>query len=317
METGPLEGLTSFSTFHQAYMRQLAYILDHSMQAIDQLEGYLDYVNPSPLFSATIEHSLQTMKDAYANGSKYNNTAVLHTGFASAVDALMSVKHLVYDTGTVTLQDMKQALRRDWQGYEWLRAKALRCPYKFGNNDQETDLYATALSRWLCMKENLRPNARGGIYKAAMHSARKYIDFGKITEATPDGRKAGDELSKNISPVMGMDTKGVTALIHSAVKVDPSLYTENYNLDVMLHPSAVSGEDGLTAMRGVLRTYIDHHGLAIQFNVLDSQTLRDAQVHPERYQNLQVRVCGWNVLFVHMSKAEQDAFILRSENVAQ
>jgi formate C-acetyltransferase len=315
-ETGSIEQLSNFDKFYEAYMRQLDAILEDGMRITDQFEQYLDVINPALMFSATIEGSLMLMKDAYATGSKYNNTVVLHTGFASAIDALMAVKQLVFDTGAVTLAELQDALIHDWNGYELLRAKALNCPHKFGNHDSLADLYASALSRWLCMKENLRPNARGGVYKAAMHSARKYIDFGLTTEATPDGRKLGEEMSKNISPVMGMDTQGVTALIHSATQLDPSMYTEDFNVDVMLHPSAVSGEEGLSAMKAILNTYMQRNGLAIQFNVFDSQTLRDAQAHPEQYKNLQVRVCGWNVLFNNMSKAEQDAFILRSERIA-
>ena len=315
-ETGTLDALDSFDAFYEAFMRQLDAIVEDGMRITDQFEQYLDVINPAPMFSGTIEGSLKRMKDAYATGSKYNNTVVLHTGFASAVDSLMAVKYLVYDTGSVTLAELKDALTKDWKGYEILRAKALNCPHKFGNNDSQADLYASALSRWLCMKENLRPNSRGGVYKAAMHSARKFIDFGYATEATPDGRKTGEEMSKNISPVMGMDTRGVTALVLSATQLDPSMYTEDFNVDVMLHPSAVSGEDGLAAMKAVLDLYMNRNGLAIQFNVFDSQTLRDAQVHPEQYKNLQVRVCGWNVLFNNMSKEEQDAYILRSERIA-
>jgi formate C-acetyltransferase len=165
------------------------------------------------------------------------------------------------------------------------------------------------------MKENLPQRPRLCL-QGRDALARKFIDFGYATEATPDGRKTGEEMSKNISPVMGMDTRGVTALVLSATQLDPSLYTEDFNVDVMLHPSAVSGEDGLAAMKAVLDLYMNRNGLAIQFNVFDSQTLRDAQVHPEQYKNLQVRVCGWNVLFNNMSKEEQDAYILRSERIA-
>ncbi len=315
LRTGDLDDLATFDDFYQAYLKQLAYILDSAMQVADQFEQYLEFINPSPMFSATIEHSLQTMQDAYASGSKYNNTVVLHTGFASAVDSLMAVKNLVYDDQKTSLAELRQALHANWQGHDRLRLQAIRCPHQFGNNDETADRYATALSRWLCLKENLRPNARGGFYKAAMHSARHYLTFGPLTEATPDGRQIGDELSKNISPAMGRDKNGVTALVHSVTKLDPSLYTEDFCLDVMLHPSATSGSEGLSAMKAVLDTYMAGHGLAIQFNVFDTQTLRDAQAHPEKYSNLQVRVCGWNVLWHNLSRAEQEAYILRCENI--
>jgi formate C-acetyltransferase len=315
LKTGGLEDFRTFDDFYQAYMKQLEFILESGIKAVDSFEIYLDEINPSPMFSATIENSLQTMKDGYAFGSKYNNTVVLHTGFASAIDALMAIKTLVYDEKIATLKELNDALDKNWEGYEKLRLRAQQCQYKFGNNDTTADMYAAALSKWLCMKENLRPNARGGHYKSAMHSARHYIKLGEKTEASPDGRKAGEELSKNISPVMGMDRQGVTSLVNSVIKIDPSLYTEDFCLDVMLHSSASNGEEGLAAMRAVLDTYMSNNGLAIQFNVFNTDTLYDAQKHPEKYENLQVRVCGWNVLWNNLSRDEQNAYILRCENI--
>jgi pyruvate-formate lyase len=112
-----------------------------------------------------------------------------------------------------------------------------------------------------------------------------------------------------------MDKNGVTALIQSATKLVPSNYHESFCVDVMLHPSAVAGESGYNVFRGILMTYLKKGGQSIQFNIFDTETLRDAQNHPEKYQNLQVRVCGWNTLWNNMNKKEQDAYILRAENI--
>ena len=139
--------------------------------------------------------------------------------------------------------------------------------------------------------------------------------MGWKTAATPDGRRDGEGTSKNGSPTMGMDNQGVTALIQSMTKLDLSLSDSGACLDVMLHPSSVQGEDGLDAFYAVLMTYMNRGGASIHFNVFNPEMLRDAQAHPENYQNLQVRVCGWNVLWNDLSKAEQDAFIIRAENI--
>lgn len=133
--------------------------------------------------------------------------------------------------------------------------------------------------------------------------------------ATPDGRNDGEEMSKNASPSIGMDRNGATALISSALRLEPSLFMESFCVDVMLHPSAVQGDDGLVAMKGLLDVYYENDGQSMQFNVFNADMLRDAQVHPEKYQNLQVRVCGWNVLWNNLSRTEQDAYILRAENL--
>ncbi|MBQ3075913.1 MAG: formate C-acetyltransferase/glycerol dehydratase family glycyl radical enzyme, partial [Clostridia bacterium] len=184
-------------------------------------------------------------------------------------------------------------------------------------NDPLADTYAAAMAHFFTNKVNNVPNEKGGVYKAICHSARGFIRHGLATGATPDGRRAGEELSKNASPVVGMDKKGVTALIASALKLRPEAFHESFCLDVMLHPSTVSGEEGFDVFRSLLTTYLKGDGQSIQFNIFNAETLRDAQQNPEKYRNLQVRVCGWNTLWNNMSKAEQDAYILRAESSAQ
>ena len=186
-----------------------------------------------------------------------------------------------------------------------------------GNGDPEADRYAAALGHFLGAKLNLRPNARGGFYEASGHSARTFIRLGEKTGATPDGRRAGEEMSKNISPAMGADVNGVTALIHSATAIDSIDLPGDFPLDVMMHPATVQGEEGLAAMRALLHTYMDRHGIAIHFNIFDAAVLEDAQRNPEKYTGLQVRVCGWNVRFNDLSPKEQDAYIERARNIAE
>lgn len=112
-----------------------------------------------------------------------------------------------------------------------------------------------------------------------------------------------------------MDREGVTALIKSALKARPYTYCESFCLDVMLHPTAVSGDEGLEIMKSLLFMYMKNGGQTVQFNVFNTETLRDAQKRPEKYQNLQVRVCGWNVLWNNLSEKEQNAYITRAENI--
>ena len=189
---------------------------------------------------------------------------------------------------------------------------------KYGNGIEAVDIYAEALGAFLGNKINLRPNGRDGFYLASMHTPpRYYLTHGQKTGATPDGRLAGEEISKNCSPTMGMDVNGVTALIHSVTRIDSALHPADFPLDVMLHPATVQGDEGLAAMRTLLNAYMERHGIAIQFNIFDAETLRDAQAHPDKYQGLQVRVCGWNVHFTDLSRTEQDMFIRRAQNISE
>ena len=214
------------------------------------------------------------------------------------------------------MAELKDALQKNWQGYDALRSAAKNCTHKYGNGDTEADLYAEILARRFVLQVANRPNARGGVYKPIMHTAMMFVWQAAKTLATPDGRAAGDEMSKNASPSVGADRNGVTALISSALKLCPSAFTESFCLDIMLHPSSVGGDDGLAAMKGLLDVYMKNGGMSIQFNIFNADTLRDAQTHPEKYQNLQVRVCGWNVLWNNLSKNEQDVYIKRAETYA-
>mgnify|MGYP004474827875 FL=1 len=315
LKTGELKDLKTFEDFCSAVLKQWENLIEMTIDVSKQYEKYLSFINPSNMYSATIEGALKKGADAYQSGVKFNNSALLNCGFASLVDAVMAVKEFVYDKKDVTLEALSAALAADWNGYEDLHTKAVKSPHKYGNDDAETDRYTEAMSAYFASKVNNRPNARGGVYKAIMHTAMEFVWAGKKTGATPDGRYAGDEISKNGSPSVGMDREGVTALIKSALKARPYTYCESFCLDIMLHTTAVSGDEGLEIMKSLLFMYMKNGGQSIQFNVFNTETLRDAQKHPEKYENLQVRVCGWNVLWNNLSEKEQNAYITRAENI--
>lgn len=315
-QMGPHTGeVRDFAGFYAAFLRQYAHLIDTTIACADAYEQYMEDINPSSMYSATIVTSLENAFDGYQGGVKYNNSAVLNCGLATAVDAVLAVWELVEEKKLVTMDQLKQVLLDNWQGHELLRARVLNSRHKYGNSDPLADSYARAISAFFTDRVNGHKNARGGVYKAILHSAMQFVWQGQKTGATPDGRLAGDEISKNGSPTPGMDRRGVTALVSSALKLVPSSYSESFCVDVMLHPSAVSGPEGLAVMEAVLNTYLDGGGQSIQFNVMDTALLRKAQAQPEKYRNLQVRVCGWNVLWNNLSRAEQDAYILRAASL--
>ena len=162
-----------------------------------------------------------------------------------------------------------------------------------------------------------RPNAekRGGKWNIGFHVARMSYIQGEKTAASPNGRLLGEELSKNASASMGQNREGATAAILSVTKIDATAFTSDASLDLGLLPSAVKGDDGLEAMYGLLMTFVKRGGHAIHINVFDADTLREAQKKPEKYQDLQIRVCGWNVLWNNINKVEQDGFIRQAESL--
>ena len=312
-----LSEIKNFDDFYAAYIRHLDKIIDTIITCANDFEQYLSYISPAQVFSATIENSLKTARDAFQDGSVYNFSMILEAGFATAVDALTAVKEFVFEKQEVSLSEFKKILDSNWKGHEKLRLKILRGKNKYGNGIDHVDALAEKTARHLAEKINMRPNARRGHYMASMHSARTFIMLGEKTGATPDGRLAGEEMSKNISPTMGMDINGVTALIKSVCRIDSSMFPGDFPLDLMMHPATVKGDEGLAAMRTLLKVYMKKHGIAVHFNIFDAEVLLDAQKNPDKYQGLQVRVCGWNVRFNDIARKEQDAYIKRAQNISE
>ena len=228
------------------------------------------------------------------------------------------IKKYVFDKNLLTLGQLRDALDCNFAGHEKLRLIFRADRDKYGNNKDLPDSFAKDIAEFVCGKVCGRPTAeaREGTWNVGFHVARQSYDQAPMTAASPNGRLKGEELSKNMSASMGMNRDGATGAILSITKIDATQFTSDASLDLGLLPASVSGQEGLEAMYGLLMTFIRRGGHALHINVFDAQTLRDAQAHPEKYQDLQIRVCGWNVLWNNISKEEQDGFIRQAEGLA-
>lgn len=315
-QSGPHTGLAfdSYADFEEAFFRQADYILDLAMDTIRSAEACWPRFNPSPVLSGTMAACLDTARDVSRGGAKYNNAGIVCGSLGTAVDALIAVKRLVFEEKRLTLAELRDILKSDWENDPRLRLIALKKLPKWGNGDPEADAIACRLNERLSACVNGQPNTLGGVFQLAQFSIDYTVRFGKSCGATPDGRRKGEMTSRNLSVVTAMDRRGVTAMIESAGRLDQTQFPDGAVLDCILHPSAVRGAEGLKAFVQLIDTYFALGGLCIQFNVFDAATLRAAQENPEKYASLQVRVCGWNVFFNHLSRAEQDEFIHQAEH---
>lgn len=303
----------TYDEFYAALKMQIAHFIERSMVYVREVEKHYYTVNPDPILSALLSPCAQSGVDAYAYGAKYNNSSIQLCSIGSLADAVYAVKWLVEEQKRLTFDQLRNILLADWCGFEDLRLEMRHLPQKYGNNVDEVDNIAADICAYCAGLINGKPNARGGIFKAANFSIDRCFSFGNQTLATPDGRRSGEPLSKNLGAVPGMDRKGLTAMIQSAVKTNPSLFPDGSVLDFVLHPSAVAGENGLNAFLTLLKVYFAKGGFAMHGNVFCAEDLKAAQADPEKYANLQVRVCGWNAFFVNLTKEEQDAFITQAE----
>ena len=312
MHTGDPRGFASFEQLFGVYTKQMDFLLSRTVEYVGAHERQWPQINPSPLIAGTIHDCLEKGKDIGRGGAHYNAVGCVGIGLANACDSLLGLKKAVFDEKRFTMAEVLDAIQSDFDGYEPMRQYLLNKVPKWGNSDSEADAMAKRIADYYCNKVHTFTNARGGPVQAALFTLTTQWSMGKVTGALPDGRKAGTSLAPGVGATPGRDMNGATGLIGSVSKLD---FTETPNgsvLDVMLHPTAVKGNEGLDAFVTLIKTFFAGGGYALQFNVFDVDTLRDAQRHPERYASLQIRVTGWSVHFTKLSKFEQDQFIARN-----
>ena len=249
-------------------------------------------------------------------GALLNDTpTTLSSGLVNVANSLAAVRRLCFSpSAATTLDALRGALSADWEGHDLLRRRALDCP-KWGNDDDEVDTLFLALFDDYVAWVKGQENALGRPYDPSMLAISTPVPFGKVCGAFPDGRRAGEPLADGVtSPYPGTDTNGPTAVLRSSAKVDHTKIRGGL-LNLKFHPTALAGTTGSKNLLALVRTYFEGPGFHLQFNVVDSEMLRDAQEHPESYRDLVVRVAGFSAYWVEMSRALQDQVIARTEHV--
>lgn len=315
-KTVGLENSGAFNSFEELYAefkRQLDYLCSCAMKATDLWEAHYNEIHSAPILSGTYVSALEKGGDLYCDyAAKYNNSSVNAIGLATATDSLAAIEKAVFKDKLLSLEEFCKILRSNWEGAEPLRRLIKNKFPKFGQGDTATDKIAADIVKNLAGKVSGKPNVKGGVYRLGLFSIDWRWEFGEKTAASADGRLSGETLSQNTSASFGADKNGATTHLTSVAAIDASDTPNATIVDIDLHSSAVSGENGLNAMLASLKTYFELGGFAVHYNVLNTEVLKNAKLNPEKYPNLQVRLCGWNVLFSSLSEEEKDEFIARS-----
>ena len=232
---------------------------------------------------------------------------------AGAIDCFAAVEQLVFRDRVVTLPELNEILKKDWAGHEDLRARAVRKTPKFGNDVEWVDALGRKVADVFC-EELAACNDPRYLYAffPCISTDRDFTTMGRWVGATPDGRRAGQQISENSSPTEGKDTAGLTALLNSVARLPMHRFTGG-PLNVRLHPSAVAGPRGVELLAAALQTYFEAGAMNVMINVVSKEELLDAQIHPEKYRSLCVRVTGYSAYFTQMGKQAQDELIRRTE----
>lgn len=304
----------TFDAFKEAYFEELHLACIHMQEQQKLCDKAWKYLMPEPLLSGTMDSCLHKDRDISDCGAFYNTTGCVISYFADAVDCLAAIRYLVYEKKYCTLAQLDEICLNNWQNHEKLRLEVLHNIPRWGNNDPQSDSLAVELASFVSKELWELANGRGGCFFPSLYG-QLVVEYGMRTPAFPSGRLAGEPLSKNMDAVTGMDRKGVTSLMNSVLKIDMRKFPCGTCLDLMLHPSSVVGEEGLQILSTLIRSFIANGGSGLQFNIFDASLLREAQKNPEKYESLQVRVCGWNSRFNDLTHEAQESFIKQAESI--
>lgn len=292
---------------------------DRLAKRVDEVNVLIDDMGSSqagaPLISMYFEDCIERGRGYYQHGPKYTVVSPHAGGIPDTANSLLALKKLVYDEKLVSLADYVNIMRSDWDGSENLRQLVLNRLNYYGNDDDEADaMVSRVFNDFIDCVEKV--HERNGILRpAGISTFGREIGWICDRRATADGHRHGDILATNFSPSPGTDRKGPTSALKSFCKMDYSRLPGCATLELKLLPSSLKGESGSDAISALLKGFVKLGGSYLSIDVVDSSILKDAQIHPERYRNLAVRISGWCARFVTLEKEWQDMVINRTQQI--
>jgi pyruvate formate-lyase/glycerol dehydratase family glycyl radical enzyme len=312
--TARIEEFEAFDDLMAALKEEISLAVEMAVANTNLLQAAVPRISPNPFLSASVGGCIEKALDLTEGGAVYNSSAVCASGVADTADSLAALKKLVFEERAVGKRELLEALEVDFEGSERLRQMLLNRAPKFGNDIEYVDALAAEIVEHTAVEVSKHRNPRGGRYNLGLFSYGNYISHGIVTGATPDGRKAGKGIAPNFSPAPGRDTKGPFAVFKSTTRVDQKLAPNGTALDLALHPSALRGPEGAEKLMALIKAYVELGGMQVQFNIVDSDVLRAAQMEPEKYRNLTVRLWGFPAYFVRLPREFQDHLIARTDH---
>jgi len=313
LQTGDPTHFNSFDELFGAFKTQLKHFIDIKIKGNNIIERLYAEHLPVPFLSLLIDDCITNGKDYNDGGARYNTNYIQGVGLGTTTDSLTAISYQVFDEKQVTLKDLLTVLSNNFAERENLRQTLMNKTPKYGNDDDYADNIMRKIFEAYYNSVEGRPTTKGGQYRINLLPTTVHIYFGKVLGATPDGRKAGEPVSEGVSPVQGADRKGPTAVIKSVSKLDHAR-TGGTLLNQKFAPELLADELGQDKLAHLIRTYFKLDGHHVQFNVVNAETLREAQKHPEKHGDLLVRVAGYSDYFVNLTTELQNEIIKRTEH---
>ena len=313
LETGDPRTFKTFEELYDAWHKQMVYFVNLKLSVNNYIERMFSLYAPATFLSLYIDDCIEKGKDYYSGGARYNTTYIQCTGLGTITDCFTTLKKHVFEDHRYTMDEMLEACATNWEGEEKMRQYIRNHTPFFGNDDEYADTIAVRVYDDLVKAIEGRPNTRGGKTQLNMLSTTCHNYFGSVCGATPNGRFAHFAISDGTSPSHGSDSHGPTAVIKSLGKLDQTK-SGGTLLNVRFVPALLKREEDQRKLASLIRTYFKFGGHHIQFNIVDTATLHDAQQHPDEYRDLLVRVAGYSDYFNDMTEQLQNEIIARTEN---
>ena len=313
LETGDPRLFSSFDELYEAWHRQMVYFVNLKLSVNNYIERMFSLYAPATFLSLYIDDCIEKGKDYYSGGARYNTTYIQCTGLGTITDCLTALKKHVFEDHRYSMDEMLRACAVNWKGEEKMRQYIRNHTPFFGNDDDTADKVAVRVYDDLVDAIEGRPNTRGGKTQLNMLSTTCHNYFGSVCGATPNGRFAHFAISDGTSPAHGSDSHGPTAVIKSLGKLDQTK-SGGTLLNMRFVPALLRREEDQKKLASLIRAYFKFGGHHIQFNIVDTATLHDAQQHPDEYRDLLVRVAGYSDYFNDMTEQLQNEIIARTEN---
>lgn len=315
VKTGYLYEMSSIDEVREAVRK----IGTHIMKLFVTANNYAEFIHsrysPEAELSISIEGCMESGRDVVNGGAKYNSYGGTATGLATVADSLTAIKYMCFDQKLCTTREMYDAVMANWVGYEQLQSYIINNVPHYGNADPYADeelKWCVELYHDICSQCH---STRSRVYKSGLYGASDHIAQGRINWATPDGRKTGEPIADAMSPAQGRDHNGPLAVFRSTCCFDHHDFLGGIALNIRMHPTVISRDDGAEKLRDATKSYFSSGGMEVQYNIVDSETLRAAQREPEKYRDLVVRIAGYSAYFVELGRDLQNDIIARNENI--
>jgi formate C-acetyltransferase len=308
-----LSNAKSFDELIAEYKKDVTRVVREITSDVNADQETKARLRPQPMRSLLIDDCIDNGIEYNAGGARYNWSVINVAGLANVIDSLSAIREVAFEKNEKSVAELWEILKSNFEGQEVFRRRLERCP-RFGNDDPHADEIAKDVAGFVFSEFLRYAPWRGGKFLASCLMFVTYADAGVPVGATPDGRFAGAPLADSAGPVQGRDKIGPTAMLKSVATIPHYLAPGTLVVNARFIKSIFASKDDRVELQNLIRTYFDMGGMQIQINVVDQEILRDAIAHPEKYQDLIIRIGGYSEYFNRLSDVLKQTVLERTEH---